>query len=420
MVDGYHLTPHHTRLRDTVRAFAEAEIRPHVPQLEAARTVAHDLSRHIARQGWLGATIDPTYGGLGLGHLAKTLIIEELSRVSAAMGAMLQASHLGTAKIIHFGSEAQKQTWLPAIAAGTCLPTIAVTEPGSGSHVLGMTTTAVPDGDDYVITGTKTFVGNSHIGDLHGVVARTGPGTRGLSAFLVEADRPGVRLTPHQPSMGLHGFSFGEIVFDNCRVPAANRLGAEGDGLDVAYSSSVLYGRPNLAAVALGIHQAVLDTTVAYATRQRRYGKPLADLPTVRQRIGAIQSRLMTARLAAYHAVHLLDSGQPCDAELINAKLINAEHAIDSARDAMEIHAAHGLHPTQSPIERYFRDTLHIAAPAGTSDIQLLRLAEHALGTTRQPWSTRFHSSAPKRRRNRGEGTPTQRAGTSATGSPAC
>ncbi|MEV4826820.1 acyl-CoA dehydrogenase family protein [Micromonospora sp. NPDC049257] len=420
MVDGYHLTPRHTRLRDTVRAFAEAEVRPRITELEADRSVAQDLSRQIARQGWLGATIDPTYGGLGLGHLAKTLIIEELSRVSAAMGAMLQASQLGTAKIIHFGSEAQKQTWLPAIAAGACLPTIAVTEPGSGSHVLGITTTAVRDGDDYLLTGTKTFVGNSHIGDLHGVVARTGPGSRGLSAFLVEADRPGVRLTPHQPSMGLHGFSFGEIVFDNCRVPAANRLGAEGDGLDVAYSSSVLYGRPNLTAVALGIHQAVLDITVAYATGQRRYGKPLAELPTVKQRIGAIQSRLMTARLAAYHAVHLLDSGRPCDAELVNAKLVNAEHAIDSARTAMEIHAAHGLHPAQSPIERYFRDALHIVAPAGTSDIQLLRLAEHALGTTNQPWSTRFHSSVPPRRRKRGEVKPTPRAGTSATGSIAC
>ncbi|OZV72306.1 acyl-CoA dehydrogenase [Micromonospora echinospora] len=395
MTDGYHLTPHHTHLRDTARAFAETEVRPHIPELEASRTVAYDLSLQIARQGWLGVTIDPTHGGLGLGHLAKSIIIEELSRVSAAMGAMIQASQLGAAKIIHFGNDEQKQTWLPAIAAGTCLPTIAVTEPGSGSHVLGMTTTAVRDGDHYLINGTKTFVGNSHIADLHGVVARTGPGTRGLSAFLVEADRPGVYLRPHQPSMGLHGFSFGEIVFDNCRIPAGNRLGAEGDGLDVAYSSSILYGRPNLAAVALGIHQATLDTTVTYATSQRRYGKPLAELPTVKQRLGTMQSRLMTARLAAYHAAHLLDNGQPCDAELINAKLINAEYAIDSARTAMEIHAAHGLQPAQSPIERYLRDALHIFAPAGTSDIQLLRLAEHALGSAQQPWSTQFKASTP-------------------------
>lgn len=401
MVNGYHLTPRHTRLRDTVRAFAETEVRPHIPQLEASRTVAHDLSRQVAHQGWLGATINAAYGGLGLGHLAKTIIIEELSRVSAAMGAMIQASQLGVAKIIHFGNNEQKQTWLPAIAAGTCLPTIAVTEPGSGSHVLGMTTTAVRDGDHYFINGTKTMVGNIHIADLHGVVARTGPGSRGLSAFLVEADRPGVHLTPHQPAMGLHGFSFGEITFDNCRIPVTNRLGAEGDGLDVAYSSSVLYGRPNLTAVALGIHQAILDTTVAYAAGQRRYGKPLAELPTVMQRLGSIQSRLMTARLAAYHAVHLLDKGQPCDAELINAKLINTEHAIDSARTGMEIHAAHGLRPEQSPIERYLRDALHIFAPAGTSDIQRLRLAEHALGVTKRPWSTRFRTSSSNRLKKR-------------------
>nr|WP_280526212.1 acyl-CoA dehydrogenase [Micromonospora sagamiensis] len=180
-------------------------------------------------------------------------------------------------------------------------------------------------------------------------------------------------------------------------MPATNRLGAEGDGLDVAYSSSILYGRPNLAAVALGIHQAILDTTIAYTTTQRRYGKPLADLPTIKQRLGTMQSRLMTARLAAYDAAHLLDHGQPCDAELINAKLINAEYAIDSARTAMEIHAAHGLHPAQSPIERHFRDALHIFAPAGTSDIQLLRLAEHALGNAQQPWSIQFKASTPSR-----------------------
>lgn len=385
----YFTTERHEYLRKQVQVFAEAEVQPRVRAMEASKSVEYELSRLIARQGWIGVTVGREYDGLSLGHLAKTIIIEELSRVSGAMGAMAQASQLGVAKIVHFGNAKQKNEWLPAVASGDCLPTIAVTEPGSGSHVLGMTSSAVRDGDDYILNGQKVFVGNSHVGDLHGVVVRTGPGSRGLSAFLVESDRPGLSIGPHRPSMGLHGFSFGELYFDECRVPAANRLGAEGDGLDVAYSSSILYGRANLAAVSLGIHRALLDETVAYAATQRRYGKPLADLSSVKLRLGQIQSRLMTARLALYHAVHLLDHGLPCDAELMNAKLINVEYALDSARDAMEIHAASGLYPDR-PIERLSRDAQHIYAPAGTSDVQLLRLSETAMATDTRQWSQRF------------------------------
>jgi len=326
---------------------------------------------------------------MGLGHLAKTIIIEELSRVSGAMGAMVQASQLGVAKILHFGNEIQRKTWLPAIANGDCLPTIAVTEPGSGGFVLGMEATAERDGDDYVLNGRKVYIGNSHVGDLHGVVVRTGTGSKGLSAFLVESDRPGLSLAPHKQAMGLHGFSFGELIFDNCRVPAANLLGAEGDGLAVAYSSSVLYGRANLTAVSLGIHRALVEETTAYATARMRYGKPLGELPSIKMKLGQMQSRMMTARLAAYHAAHLLDQGEPCDAELINAKLVNVEYALDSARNAMEIHGAAGLF-TDRPIERYLRDAFHIFAPAGTSDIQLLRLGETAMGTSKGQWSERF------------------------------
>lgn len=386
---GYFTDDRHDILRKEVRDFAEREVRPRIPEMEAAETAHHRLSNMIAEQGWLGVTIGREYGGMDLGHLAKTIIIEELSRVSGAMGAMVQASQLGVAKIIHFGNEAQRRTWLPAIASGQCLPTIAVTETASGGHVLGMQATAVQDGSDYILNGHKVFVGNSHVGDLHGVVVRTGPGPKGLTAFLVESHRPGFALAPQQSTMGLHGFSFGELMFNNCRVPATNMLGTEGDGLAVAYSSSILYGRANLTAVSLGIHQAILEETVAYASERRLYGKPIAELDNIKQKIGQIQSRLMTARITAYHAVHLLDQGMPCDAELMNAKLVNVESALDSAREAMEIHAAAGL-STERPIERYLRDAFHIFAPAGTSDVQRIRLAEEALGRSRGQWSERI------------------------------
>ncbi|MER5887778.1 acyl-CoA dehydrogenase family protein [Streptomyces sp. NPDC001941] len=382
------LTPAHHELRAQVRAFAQEHVAPRVEAMEATQDVEVPLARLIAEQGWLGATIETAYGGMGAGHLAKTLIIEELSRVSAAMGAMVQASQLGTAKIIHYGSDTQKRQWLPKIAAGTCLPTIAVTEPGCGSHVAGMTTTATRDGDTYLLNGGKVYVGNSHIGHLHGVIARTGDGPRGLTAFLVEHDTPGLTLPPHGRTLGLHGFSFGALRFEQCRIPAANRLGTEGQGLDVAYSSSLLYGRANLTAVALGIHQAILEATVAFCRERERYGASLARLGTVQAKIGQIHGRLITARTVAYHAASLLDHGRPCDTELINAKLQNVELALDSARTAMELHAAAGLF-TDRPIERFLRDAHHILAPAGTSDIQALRLAEAALGDAKPPYSAR-------------------------------
>jgi alkylation response protein AidB-like acyl-CoA dehydrogenase len=393
-----HSAPHgDERLRGQVRDFAKAEVLPRVGEMEVSRTAHRELSRLIARQGWIGAMVPRRYGGMGLGAVGKTVIIEELSRVSAAMGAMAQASILGVAKIVLFGDEEQRRTWLPAVAAGAVLPTIAVTETGSGSHVLGMQATAAPRRGGYVLNGRKVFVGNSAIGDLHGVVVRTGHGSSGLSAFLVESSRPGCQAGPAREAMGLHGFSFGELVLDECWVPAANLIGAEGDGLAVAYSSSVLYGRPNLAAVSLGIHEALVADTIAYAAGQHRYDRPLTDLPTVKAKLGTMQERLMSARLALYDAVAKLEAGQPCDADLFHAKLVNAESAIDSARTAMEVHGACALFPDR-PVERYLRDAFHMLAPAGTSDVQTLRLAEHALehalgrgqGHGKQQWSQRF------------------------------
>lgn len=388
MSDAY-LEERHHQLRAQVRAFAESKVAPRVADMERTGAVETELAAAIARQGWIGVTVDKSYGGMGAGHLAKTLIIEELSRISGAMGAMVQASQLGVAKIIHFGSERQKRDWLPKIAEGSCLPTIAVTEPEAGSHVLGMQMTARREGRHYVLNGRKIYIGNSHIGHLHGVVARTGEGSKGLTAFLVEADRPGLTRPPLGQTLGLHGFSFGELHFNDCRIPVGNRLGREGEGRDVAYSSSVLYGRPNLTAVALGIHQAILEQTTAFASERVRYDNQLHHLPNIKIKIGQIQSRVMTARLTAYHAARLLDAGAACDAELMNAKLINVELALDSARAAMEIHAAAGL-LADVPIGRYLRDAHHIFAPAGTSDIQLLRLAEVALGQSKGQWSQRL------------------------------
>jgi len=376
----------HQELREEVRAFAEAYIRPVVPQLESDKLIIEDLPRHTARQGWIGATIPLEYGGMGMGHLAKTIIIEEISRVSGALGAIVQASQLGVAKVIHFGNERQKQQWLPRFASGESLPTIAVTEWESGGHVLAMKSTADRVADGYVLNGHKCFVGNSHIGDVHGVVLRTGPGSRGLSAFLVERDRAGFALGTPGHQTGLHGFSYGEILFNDLWLPVENRLSQEGQGLDVAYSSSVLYGRLNLGAVALGIHQAVVEDAVAFCSSRHHYGGPLTRISTVAAKLGQMRSNLTTARLTAYHASCLLDQGASCDEELLNAKLVNTEYALNSVRTAIELFAARACQQ-EYHLDRYLRDVLHTFPAAGTSDVQRLRLAEIACGTYRGAWS---------------------------------
>jgi acyl-CoA dehydrogenase len=378
----------HRELVAEVRAFAEAEVVPRAEAIDTRGEVDHELARLIAARGWMGVTVPACFGGMDAGHVAKTVIIHELSKTSAAAGAIAQASMLGVAGLIHLGSSEQRETWLPAVAAGTVLPTIAVTEEESGGHVLGMRTEARRVSKKWwEITGRKVHVGNAHVGGLHTVVARSGDGPGGLTAFLVEHDRPGLTLPRHRPAMGLRGFSTGELHLDTVRIPAANVLGGEGGGLAYAYSSSVLYGRPNLTAVALGVLDAALRDTAVFVRERRRYGSPLADLPAVREKVARMEAATRTARLSAYHAVDLLDRGEVCDMDLIHAKLTAVDAATDTTRLALEVHGAAGL---RLPVNRYYRDAPCLNPPAGTADIQLHRLAEHVLGPRRSQWSARY------------------------------
>ncbi len=245
-------------------------------------------------------------------------------------------------------------------------------------------------GSSWVLDGEKVFVGNSHVAGLHGVVVRTGKGPKDLTAFLVEADRPGVSVLPHPSALGLHGFSFGTVRLDGVRVPASAVVGDVGDGLAVAYSSSVLYGRPNLTAVAMGLHRAVIERVVTEASARTRYGKHLGDLPVVQHKIGQMRSRLGAARAVAYEAVAKLDRGEACDGELMAAKHQGVELLLDSVRQAMEIHAADAL-DARSEMARLMRDSWCINPPAGTGDIQVHRLAEQLLHPERHlDWSQRL------------------------------
>lgn len=381
-IDRDFLLNHHHELAATVAEFAEHHVRPRIPQWEASGEIEHDLIRDIARLGWIGATIPTAYGGPGLDHRSKLVIVDQLSRVCGAIGAATQASDIPVAMFLHIATTQQRQHWLPRLANGRSLATIAVTEPFAGGHVLGMDTTATRDGDHYVLTGKKAFVGNSHIADLHAVVARTDENE--LSVFVVDSSAPGLTLQPYTATLGLRGFSFGDLELDHVRVNADSRLGKLGDGRDAAYLASIVHGRLDIAAVALGLHHAVLEATVNYAGNHTR----LSQHQTVQQRIGAMQSNLMTARQVVHHAAWLLDQDAECDGELLNAKLVAVDLARNSARAAHEVFGARALRATE-PIERLIRDTQHFWAPAGTADIQRYRLWQHATGPVKSSWSRR-------------------------------
>ncbi|MFI2415111.1 acyl-CoA dehydrogenase family protein [Streptomyces sp. NPDC018947] len=393
-----YLTACHELLWDEADAFAAEDIAPRVAWMEAAPDrVERKVAELMAARRWFAVTVPAAFGGLGAGHVAKTILVHRIARVSAAAAAILQATLIPVGALLHFATYEQKGYWLSRVADGSLLLSIAVTEPQAGGHIGGIETTAERTGNQWALTGSKIHVGNSHLAGAHLVIARTAkPGVRtsqALTAFMVEADRAGLAISEHRPGLGLHGFSAGRLNLDHVRVPADNMVGEIGQGLAVAQSSSILYGRPNLAAVSLGIHEAVVDTTTGYLKTRPRYRGTLSDLPVLRDRIGGMEARLRAGRILAYQAVHLLDQGLPCDTDLINAKYLGHQWAMRSAQDAMELHGAHALDPDYA-LQRRWRDIQHTYPPAGTGEIQRIRLADTAFDEDHIQWSEHLAAEA--------------------------
>ncbi|MFE6939706.1 acyl-CoA dehydrogenase family protein [Streptomyces chartreusis] len=377
------LKPANKALWKAVDDFATNELQPQVERMESApHRVDRKVARMMAGHRWFGVTVPESFGGMDAGHVAKTILIHRLARTSGAAAAILQAGLIPVAGLLHYGTTEQHAALLPSVADGSVLMSIAVTEPDRGGHIGGMTTAAEWDGRAWVLTGVKAHVGNSHLADLHIVVARTAPAdtrtSRALTAFLVQGDQRGVNPVRYTSKLGLHGFSFGQIDFDRVRIPPGNVLGEVGQGFDVAQSSSILYGRPNLTALSLGLHEASLSLTTQYLSNRPRYKGTLADVSVVKERLGQMTARMILARIVAYHAVDMLDHGLSCDDELIAAKALGHELATETGNDAMELHAANSL-ANDYPLQRIWRDMQATYAPAGTGEVQHLLLADNLL-----------------------------------------
>lgn len=371
----FSFTPKQETLRDTVRKFAEREIEPKVRDMDETDEVPMDLIKRMAELGLLGIMIPNDYGGTDMGHVARMIVIEEIGRVSAAMAHTLAILHVGQGPILYDGTEDQKRKWLPSLAKGQTLATLALTEPTGGSDVRNMQTTARPEGDNYVLNGRKCFITNSHIADLFGVVGKMVDGD--LSCFLVEKDAPGFKLGREENKFGLRGCSSGEIILDNCVVPRENLVGEEGKGLRVALSSISNLGRPGVGAVALGIVRRCLEEVAKYSNQRVLYGKPIIKLQAIQWYVTDIYMDYEISRMLTYHAAWLRDRGERCDAENSMAKFWATEAAVRCAVKAISVFGGYGNLKEFVP-QRLLRDAEPLISAGGTSEIMRMIMARKA------------------------------------------
>ncbi|MDO9515923.1 MAG: acyl-CoA dehydrogenase family protein [Syntrophales bacterium] len=374
----FKLTERDEMLQKTIREFAEKEIPPRMDTMEETGEFPMDLLKGLADMGILGVITPREYGGAGLGHLARILVLEQLGRVCPAMPMALQVHHMCTYALNTFGSEEQKKKYLPPLAQGEALGVVAVTEPSGGSDVAATKSTGRLEGDKYILNGRKCFITNAHVSNTWIVPVMTGEGRKGMSAFIVEKDFPGAKTGHIEDKVGLRGANTGELVFQDCEVPKENLIGGEGNGMAVALGTIGSCGRPGMASVGLGILNAVIEEAVKFATERELYGKPISNLQAIQWYITEIYSDLEIARLLAYRAGWMLDNNIPADAAATLAKQWICEAAARSARKAIEIHGSYGI-LKEYPIQRLMRDAL-VAVPAGgTAEIAKLVLSRIAI-----------------------------------------
>jgi alkylation response protein AidB-like acyl-CoA dehydrogenase len=365
-------------VKRTAREFAHQGIAPRVEEMERTGEFPPKLIREMAEVGLLGLITPKAFGGAGLGYLARTVALQEIGRVSAAVGLALQVHHMQVAALSEWGSEGQKRRYLPALDKGKYLGAVAVTEPTGGSDLMGMTSTAVAEGDSYLCNGRKCFITNYKHAGAPVVILKTGEGSKGLSAFIIEKGTKGFSAGRHEHKMGLRGADTGELFLKECRVPSAALLGDEGDGMKAALKTISEAGRPGIAAVALGILEACYEEAVKFAKERSLYGRSISALQAIQWHVADILMDLEAARLVCYRASWLKDKGRDCAVEMTTAKVVATEAAMRAARKALEIHGGCGT-MNEYPVSRLFRDAMVCVSAGGTTEIGKIVISRAAL-----------------------------------------
>ena len=375
------LSAQHEEIRRTVRDFAERRIKPIADELERKGEFPMDIIREAAELGLLGVPYPEEIGGTGLDSLAYAITVEELSRASGSVGIIVSAhTSLGCNPIWIAGTDAQKERFLRPMASGAVIGAYGLTEPGAGSDSRGTLTRAHRDGDGWVINGGKRFITNAGVAGTYIVTAMTDREEQSgkISAFIVEADTPGFSIGRMEEKMGLHASNTGELLFDDCRIPADQMLGAEGEG-DKLFLKTLDGGRIGIAAMALGLAQAAYEAASAYSLERRQFGRQIATFQGVAFMIADMAVNIDAARLMTYRAAWLKDQGKSYTTEAAMAKLFASEVARDVTNDVVQVHGGYG-YITEYHVERFLRDAKLTEIGEGTSEIQRMVIARNLLG----------------------------------------
>jgi alkylation response protein AidB-like acyl-CoA dehydrogenase len=380
------LTEEQREIRELVRTIARERVAPRAAEIDKTAEFPWDVVDVFREHALFGVMVDEEHGGIGESSLMTLVTIEELSKVCATSGLIIAVQELGSLGIKIAGSEDQKQRFLPRLASGEWLAAYALTEPGSGSDSAAMRTTAVREGDEYVLNGGKRFITNAGIASVYVVFAKTDPaaGHSGISAFVVEADAPGFEVGRIEPKMGIKGSTTGEIFFDDCRIPAANLLGEEGEGFRIAMRI-LDRSRPGIAAQGLGLAQGATDYAVEYARSRETMGKPIAEHQLIAGMLADMETKCEAARGLLYKVGRMIDEGDT-GAELTKlsamSKLYCTDVAMDVTTDAVQILGGYG-YIQEYPVERMMRDAKITQIYEGTNQIQRLVIARQMLKENR-------------------------------------
>ncbi|MCC5857475.1 MAG: acyl-CoA dehydrogenase family protein [Ectothiorhodospiraceae bacterium] len=380
-MNKYQLTEEQQAFHEAVKRFADDRIAPLAAEIDRTAEFPTALFREMAELGYLGAPHPEAYEGTGCDAVMVCLLLEEVSRASGAVGSSLNAHiSLASSVIAEHGSEAQKDKYLRDLASGRKLGAFGLTEPSGGSDAAGCRSRAVRQGDHFVLNGSKAFITNSTEADTFVVTARTSdePGSRGVSAFILERGMDGLSVGPADKKMGMNGSPTAMVFFDNVRVPAENLIGEEGRGFR-QFAQTLDRGRINVAALSVGLAQAALDAAVPYAKERVQFGRPIAAFQGVQWPIAEMAAEIEAARLLTLNAARMHDAGLPVKAEGAMAKFMAAEISIRAANHAVELHGGYG-YLRDFPVERILRDAKMYQIGEGTSQIQRMVIARELLG----------------------------------------
>ncbi len=374
------LTENQIIIHDTIRDFAEKNIRPRIMEFDESQKFPLDILKHLGELGFLGILVPEEYGGANLGYVEFSIIIEELARVDPSIALSVAAHNgLGTNHINQFGNEDQKKKYLPDLTSGKKIAAWGLTESVSGSDAAGLRTTAKKDGDNFILNGSKTFTTHGTVGETIVVMAATdkSKGKKGISAFILEKEMEGFIVGKKENKLGMRASDTTQLTFENCKVPKENLIGEEGEGF--IQSMKILEGgRISIAALSVGLAQGCLDASLKYGNERKQFGKSLNEFQAIQFKLAEMGTNIEAARLLTQRAALMKDKGLSIVKEAAMAKLFASEIAEKAASEAVQIHGGYGF-IKDYPVEKFYRDVKLCTIGEGTSEIQRIVIARDLL-----------------------------------------